>query len=187
MSKKHIGYGGTPFDSKAEAKASYRFAEFGCFPAKGRFSQTFTDSTGTEFRACPDFYHAGSGLFLEFKTRTLNGVTTVATSDSQLASKLSYNGMITDFDRLELGWNHAWRKHAIVQKALTSRNYVVVFEKPVPMPDAMIYLKAGIMFCTMNSLPSYLGKVQLAKNGLNVPFSLHYDGLETEDMTLTLA
>lgn len=186
MSNKYIGHGGTPYDSQAEAKASFRFAELGCFSAKGRFDQTFKDSEGTEFRACPDSYHAGSGLYLEFKTATLNGVKTKASADKQLAAKECFKGFLTMFDRLKLAWNHARRKHAIVQKALTPQNYIVVFEKAVPMEDALAYMKAGIVFCTMKSLPSYLAKVKLAQHGLHVAFTMPYMGEEAEGLELTI-
>lgn len=186
MSKKYIGYGGEPFHSIAEAKASFRFAELRCFSAKGRFQQTFTDSQGTEFRACPDFYHAGTGLYLEFKTHTLNGVRTIASSEKQLSEKEQRNGFLKMFDRLKLAWNHAKRKHAIVQAKLTPQNYVVVFEKPVPAKDAMAYIEAGIVFCTMNSLPSYLAKATLAKRGIHAGFTLQYAAEEAEQMMLVL-
>ena len=105
----------------------------------------------------------------------------------QLAAKQAFKGILELFDRLKLGWNHAFRKHAIVQKVLTPQNYVVVFEKAVPMPDAMTYTNAGIVFCTMKSLPAYIVKVRLAKRGLNLPFRLHYTGPEAEVDCLLLS
>lgn len=186
MNKQHLGYGGTPFDSLAEAKASFRFAELSCFHAKSKFSQTFKDMEGTEFRACPDFYHARYGLYLEFKTATLNGVKTKASADKQLNEKEAFKGSLSLYDRLKLQWNHARRKHAIVQKALTPQNYVVVFESAVPIAAAVDYINAGIVFCTLASLPSYLAKVRLAQLGLHVAFTMPYIGSEVEGLSLTL-
>lgn len=186
MTNKHIGHDGKPYDSVAEAKASFRFAELGCIPAKGTFDQTFSDADGTPFHAKPDFYHSLTGLYIEFKCATLNGVKTKANSEKQLADKEAFKGNLTMFDRLKFGWNHARRKHAIVQRALTPRNYIVVFDKPPAWQDAFDYYKAGIVFCPMSALPSYLAKVRLAQRGVNVSFQLSYEAETKEAVALLL-
>lgn len=187
MKKQHIGHGGQPFDSAAEAKASFRFAELGCIPCKQTFPQIFKDSEGTEFQAKPDFYHPGSKLYIEFKCATLNGRKTKANADKQEADKLQFKGFLSDFDRINLQWNHAKQKHAIVQKTLTPQNFIVVFDKPPSWGDAYTYFKAGIVFCPMSALPTYLAKVRLAKAGLNLPFLLTYEVETLGEVALTLA
>lgn len=186
MTNKHIGYGGQPYDSKAEAKVSFRFAELGCFPCKTKFQQTFKDADGTEFRACPDFYHAGSSLYLEFKAHTLNSRTTKTIADKRVAEKLEYKGVLSSFDRLNLQWNHSKAKHAIVQNVLTPQNYVVVFETPPTDVEACAYIKAGIVFIPLSTLPTYLLYVRMLKAGWNISFQLHYVDEEAGKTTLSL-
>lgn len=178
MNKKHKGYNGELYDSRAEADASFKFAKLGCIPCKEVFPQTFTDASGTKFRACPDFYHAGAGLYIEFKTYKLNGTQTKTSSEQQLTDKeiwrQSRGETLSLFDRLTLQWNHSKRKHAIVQKTLTPQNYVVVFLTAPTAEEAIAYLKAGIVFIPLSDLPSYILYARLAKAGLGVSFQLHY-------------
>ena len=89
---KHNGHGGNHYDSKAEAAASYRLAELGFSRSNSRFSQVFTDAKGTEFHACPDFYHADYGIHLEFKASKLNGIKTKENSMKRLDSIAAYRG-----------------------------------------------------------------------------------------------
>lgn len=188
--KKYIGYDGHLFDSEAEAKASFQFARIGCLPYQQTFPNIFKDSEGTEFRAKSDFRHAGSSLYIEFKTYTLNGTKTKASADSQTEKRMEYRRIrgeaMKPIDRLKFQWNHARRKHAIVQKALTPQNYVVVFKKLPSRKDAMHYVKAGIIFTPFSALPSYLAYAKFAKLGLNVSFRLHYPDEEGGETVLTL-
>ena len=173
--KKYTGYAGYEHDSKAEAVASYKLAELGFLRSSERFTQSFKDSTGTEFRACPDFHHARTGLYLEFKAADLNGVKTVATSESQLAGQRQRRGGFNIMkDYLDFGWNHSKNKQAIVQSAMTPDRFIVCFAKAPPFAEALAYLKAGVLFCTLASLPSYLGYIRLKQLGIAAGFSEHY-------------
>lgn len=172
---KHSGYGGNLHDSKTEAKASYRLAELGFLHSNKKFDKTFSDSEGTTFYACPDFHHARYGVYLEWKDSELNGVKTVATSESQIAGRLLRNGgYLTMKDKLDFQWNHSKNKQAIVQAAYTPDRFIVCFAKAPPFSEALAYLKAGVVFCTLSSLPSYLAYVRLKQHGLAVGFSEHY-------------
>lgn len=171
----YTGHGGSRYDSKAEAAASYKLSELGFMRSNDRFSQTFKDSAGTEFRACPDFHHARYGLRLEFKAAGLNGVKTKASADKQIADRVEYRGGTLNMkDRLDFQWNHSKKKQAIVQAALTPDRFIVCFAKPPAFAEALVYLKAGILFCTLASLPSYLGYIRLKQRGLAVAFSESY-------------
>lgn len=171
----YTGHGGSRYDSKAEATASYKLAELGFMRSNDKFTQTFKDAEGTEFRACPDFHHARYGLSLEFKAADLNGVKTKASADKQVADKMEWRGgFLTMKDSLDYQWNHSRRKQAIVQTALTPDRFIVCFAKAPPFSEALAYLKAGVVFCTLASLPSYMGYVRLKQRGLAVGFSMSY-------------
>ena len=173
--KKYIGYGGIYHDSKTEAKASFKLADLGFLHSGKKFDKTFRDPKGESFGAYPDFYHARYGIYLEWKDGDLNGVTTVATSESQLAGQRQRRGgpnILPDF--LKYGWNHSKNKQAIVQAAYTPDRFIVCFAKAPALSEALAYLKAGVVFCTLASLPSYLCYVRLKQCGLAVGFSEHY-------------
>ena len=175
MAKKYPGFNGILHDSKTEAKASHTLAKLGFLYSNNKFDQRFNDSDGTDFGAYDDFYHAKYGIHLEWKDAELNGVKTKATSESQLASKARARGGFNIMkDYLDFGWNHSKIKQAIVQAAYTPDRFIVCFAKAPPFSEVLTYLKAGIVFCTLASLPSYLGYVRLKQLGLAVSFSLNY-------------
>lgn len=190
MNKKYKGFGSELYDSKAEAAASFRFAELGCFSAKGKFEFTFRDGLGEEFAACPDFYHAGSNLYIEFKCAELNGTRTKASADKQLRSKEEFRCRqgkpLLMMDRLKLQWNHSMQKHVIVQGKLTPLNYIVVFDKSPNSNEAYKYITAGLCFCPLKALPSYLAYARLYKLGLPISFQLQYGDAETGKTILTI-
>jgi len=182
----HIGHGGTPYDSKAEAAASFQFAKLGCFPASGFYPQTFTDADGTEFPAKPDFFHPASGLYIEFKAGKLNGKKTKANADRAIASRQEFKGSLSLYDFLSHGWNHAKAKQAIVQRQLTPQNFIVVFDKPPTFAEAIDYVRAGIVFVSVSALRSYLLHARLAKAGIRTGFQLRYDAEDIGPMILAL-
>ena len=183
-----IGVTGKRHASISEAQASYYYARFGFIPCEDYLPGDFYDMNGELMPSKGDFYNPVAELYLEHKAAKLNGVTCKATSRSQLDDKAARRGgKPWQCDDLRFGWNHSKASKSIIQAKLTPQNYIVSFEGSVPISDAVDYRKAGIVFCTMNSLPSYLAKVHFAKRGLNIPFSLHYNGPEPENMTLTLA
>jgi hypothetical protein len=176
----------TTYDSKAEAAAAGEFARLGCIRASGHFPQTFTDADGTEFRAKPDFYHPGSGLFIEFKAAPLNSKTTKATAERAEASQLARKGLLTGYDRLKCGWNHCKAKQAIVQRKLTPQTFVVVFKEPPTFREALGYVRAGIVFIPLYALPSYLLHARLAKADIQTGFRIRYDTEEAGPVVLAL-
>jgi hypothetical protein len=179
MNKSHIGYGGAPYDSKAEAAASFKFVALGCIPSKDMLPHVFTDSEGTEFRAKADFYHPASSLFIEYKCAMLNGCKTKSSAEKQLRERQKYRRCkgqsLLMKDRLDCQWNHARRKQAIVQRLLTPLNFIVVFDKPPTVSEAVTYFAAGIMFIPMSELPRYLTFTRLAKAGIPVSYRAGYD------------
>lgn len=176
----------TIYDSKAEAAASPDFLRLGCIRASGHYAQTFTDADGAAFHARPDFYHPAAGLFIEYKAAPLNGRTTKATAERAEASQMQRKGFLTGWDWLQCGWNHSKAKQAIVQRKLTPQNFVVVFNEPPTIPEAMAYVKAGIVFIPLSALPSYLLHARLAKAGIQTGFQLRYDTDEAGPVVLAL-
>lgn len=175
MAKKHLGFNGILHDSKTEAKASHPLAKLGFFASGKKFPQRFHDSDGTSFGAYDDFFNAKYNIHLEWKDAELNGVRTKATSDSQLAGQMARRGGFTlPNDDLKYGWNHSRNKQAIVQTALTPDRFIVCFGKAPTFTEALVYIKAGVLFCTLDSLPSFLGYLHLKQRGLSVGFSLNY-------------
>ena len=173
--KQYIGYGGVSHDSQTEAKASFKLADLGFLHSGKKFDKRFVDPEGTTFGAYDDFFHARYGLHLEFKAADLNGVKTVATSESQLAGQRQRRGGFNIMkDYLDFGWNHSKNKQAIVQSAMTPDRFIVCFAKAPPFAEALAYLKAGVLFCTLASLPSYLGYIRLKQLGIAAGFSEHY-------------
>jgi len=173
--EQYIGYAGVSHDSQAEAQASFKLADLGFLRSGKKFDKRFLDPEGTTFGAYDDFYHARYGLHLEFKAAGLNGVKTKASSDKQLEAKKAWRGGSNiPKDYLDFGWNHSKNKQAIVQAAYTPDRFIVCFAKAPPFAEALAYLKAGVVFCTLASLPSYLGYVRLKQLGLCVGFSEHY-------------
>jgi hypothetical protein len=165
----------TKFDSKSEATASHTFASLSCLPAKGTLPQTFKDADGIEFHAKADFIHTPTGVLIEYKNAPLNNKKTKRTSDNALESKLKFRGFLSLWDYICHGWNHSKNKQAIVQKALTPQNFIVVFDKPPALAEAYTYQQAGIVFIPMSALSKYLSYVRLVKAGLAATFSLSYD------------
>lgn len=173
--KQYIGYGGKCHDSQPEAKASFRLADLGFLHSGKKFDKRFLDPEGTDFGAYDDFFHARYGLHLEFKAADLNGVKTKASSDKQLEAKKAWRGGSLNMkDYLDYGWNHSKTKQAIVQAAYTPDRFIVCFDKAPPFAEALAYLKAGVVFCTLASLPSYLCYIRLKQLGIAAGFSEHY-------------
>jgi len=173
--KNHIGFNGILHDSKTEAKASHPLAKLGFYASAKKFSQRFNDSDGTSFGAYDDFFNAKYSVHLEWKDCKLNGVKTKASSLKQLADKAAWrNAPNTAKENIDFGWNQAWRKQSIVQTALTPDRFIVCFSKAPPFEEALTYIKAGIVFCTLSSLPSYLAYLHLSQRGLAVGFNLNY-------------
>lgn len=68
------------------------------------------------------------------------------------------------------GFNHALFKVLALQAEHGWQRYVVVFEKTPAKRDATRYLKAGLVFCTVATLPDMLRTIELAQYGIFVPF-----------------
>lgn len=71
---------------------------------------------------------------------------------------------------LEHGFNHSVYKHLAVQAKLGWQRYVIVFVETPSKRLAMKYLELGLVFCTLDTLPSMLRTIELCQLGFYVPF-----------------
>lgn len=71
---------------------------------------------------------------------------------------------------LDHGFNHSVYKHLAVQAEHGWQRYMVVFLKTPPKRLAIRYLALGLVFCTLDTLPSMLATIELCQRGFFVPF-----------------
>ena len=67
-------------------------------------------------------------------------------------------------------WNHALMKVAALQALHGWQRYVVVFKRNPLAKDAARYCKAGLVWCTIKTLPDFLHSVELLRHGFYIPF-----------------
>lgn len=93
-------------------------------------------------------------------------------SQKALARQAESRGYVSDWDKLQNGFNHSKYKHVAIQKELTAERYIIVFDGPIPAHDMAIYNKRGLVCIPLLALPSYLGFLHFRRRGLDVGFSL---------------
>jgi hypothetical protein len=71
---------------------------------------------------------------------------------------------------LDHGFNHSLFKVLAIQAEHGWQRYVVCFEKTPSKRDAVRYLEAGLVFCTLATLPDMLRTIELAQHGIYLPF-----------------
>lgn len=182
--------------STAEASAAATLAHlpFPAYPcedfAEAGLSTTYQDAESATLIGKPDFLVRQSRSFtaLEFKAGKLNHHLTHESSRAALQRDYeAYTGRYS-FDPLPHsltsgylhqrrpvsclthGFNHALFKVLALQAEHGWQRYVVVFEKTPAKRDATRYLKAGLVFCTVATLPDMLRTIELAQYGIFVPF-----------------
>jgi hypothetical protein len=175
-----IGITGKTHDSAAEAKASFKLYQHGWVPCTELFPQTFTDSEGTEYRACPDFHHPATGFYAEFKARKMNGKKTkraamaaVAKMDDEIA-----RGFLAAEKRpyklLDHAWNHSIQTVACKTAQLPSNTpLVVIYEKQADLNEERRCARNGVFMLSLDNLPCFNAFLLFASLGLNVEFSRH--------------
>lgn len=164
------------FSSDTEANAAPYFAALGCVPCQTfapHFQTEFTDKRGTEFTGKPDFYHAASNTFFEAKFCELGTPQSFSASDNKMRAQyrfrfgndagLKYREVSAALwhskwrnDCLQYGWNHCLHKHLLIQKALGSEKYIVIFGNELKQEIADSYTKRGLHFMHISKLEAYL-------------------------------
>jgi len=175
----------------AEALATLPFPAHHCedFAAAG-LPVTYHDAAGEQLTGKPDFLlcQSQSFTFLEFKAGKLNFHLTHESSRTALQAE--YESCTGRFSIdpvpqsvtsgylyrkrpracLDHAFNHSLFKVLALQAENGWQRYVVCFENTPPKKDAMRYLEAGLVFCTLETLPRMLQTIELAQHGFFVPF-----------------
>jgi hypothetical protein len=178
-----VGVTGVVHDSAAEAKASFRLYQHGWHPCTERFPQTFVDSEGTEYRACPDFYHPATGFYGEFKAHKLNGKGTKARADAAMARVEAdivsgyVNASARPYKAREHAWNHSIQTVACKTKQLPSHTPLVLIYEKAPADDndaeneEKRCARNGVFMLTLDNLHTFNGFLLLASLGLDVQYT----------------
>jgi hypothetical protein len=183
-------------NSTAEASAAATLAQlpFPAYPcedfAEAGLTTTYQDAEGVTLTGKPDFLACQPRSFtaLEFKAGKLNHHLTHESSRAALQREYeAYTGRYS-FDPLphsvtsgylhrrrpvaclDHGFNHALFKVLALQAEHGWQRYIVVFEKTPSKRDAMRYLEAGLVFCTLATLPDMLRTIELAQYDIFLPF-----------------
>ena len=165
------------FASLSELSIAPLFLSLGCIACQTfapHFQTTFKDKDDYQFVARPDFYHPFTNTFFEFKSCELNNKQSFRTADNRLraqytyrykelppashfdVSKLLWDSKKYRIDCLLHAWNHSLSKHLIVQRALGTENYMVVFGNTLSDDVAIKYQKKGLGFLSTSQLAGYL-------------------------------
>jgi hypothetical protein len=151
---------------------------------------TYHDAAGERLTGKPDFLlcQPQSFTFLEFKAGKLNSHLTHESSRAALQSE--YESCTGRFSIdpvphsvtsgylyrkrpracLDHGFNHSLFKALALQAEHGWQRYLVCFEKTPSKRDAERYLEAGLVFCTLATLPDMLRTIELTQFGIFVPF-----------------
>lgn len=151
---------------------------------------TYQDAADESYAGKPDFLCSQnlSFTFLEFKAGKLNHHLTHESSRSALQSEYEACTGRLSFERLshsttssylysrrpraclDHGFNHSLFKVLALQAEHGWQRYIVCFDKTPAKRDAARYLKAGLVFCTLKTLPDMLQTIELAQHGFFIPF-----------------
>lgn len=151
---------------------------------------TYQDAADEPHTGKPDFLciQNRSFTFLEFKAGKLNHHLSHESSRSALQSEYEACTGRVSFERLshsttssylyrrrpraclDHGFNHSLFKVLALQAEHGWQRYVVCFNKTPSRRDAARYLEAGLVFCTLKTLPDMLQTIELAQHGFFIPF-----------------
>jgi hypothetical protein len=186
-------------NSAAEAAAAAKLTQLP-FPANpcenfgaAELPATYQDAGNETHSAKPDFLicQPRSFTFLEFKAGKLNYHLTHESSRSALQSEYerctgrmsidllphsvtsSYLYSRSPRACIDHGFNHSLYKALALQAQHGWQRYLVCFDKTPSKRDAERYLEAGLVFCTLDTLPDMLRTIELAQHGIYLPFVFH--------------
>jgi hypothetical protein len=177
-STKLIGVTGRIHDSAAEAKASFILFKHGWIPHTEKFPMPFYDADGTQYLACPDFYHPATGFYSEFKTRKLNGKGTKRLADAAMEKvdrDITLGRLLPDkrpYRVLEHAWNHSIQTMAC-KAAQLPRNMplVLLYEKEQDLNEERRCKRNGIFMLSLENMCGLNVFLKLASYGLAVAFT----------------
>ncbi len=185
------------FDSIAEREAAPTIASLGgkpCTTFTPLASRFYIDASGEEHEAKPDFIieRPRCTTFIETKFGTLNNHYSRSSSQRALEEAYEdyfgrYSGDLTysEISRAlyntgkgsrgyvavaENGFNHSCWKQVAVQAKHGWQKFLVVFKRKPSKRHAKRYLDAGLVFCTLETLPDMLQVIELCQFGIFIPF-----------------
>jgi len=185
------------YDSKAEATSAAAITALGgrrCTSFAPYLSDLYQDAAGEELSGKPDFVidRPHGPVFIDLKAGALNNHYTRASSRVALAAEymrlvgrspdgMSHaalssalyesGGRAGYLATLEQAFNHALWKLAALQAQHGWRHFIVCFEKNPKPADVERYCAAGLVWCTLKTLPQFLLYIDLAAAGLCISFA----------------
>lgn len=183
------------FDSIAEKESAPTIASLGGKPCN-KFTpllpETYRDADGVLLRGKPDFLIQRSTCFtfVDTKSGVLNWHRTRESSvaalrkayqdvfhrcgdhldHSQLSKALYDHSMHSRLLAGQHAWNHSVFKLLALQAQHGWQRFVVVFAKNPSKKDALRYLQAGLVFCTVKTLRDLMASIELTQHGWFIPF-----------------
>jgi hypothetical protein len=185
------------FDSDAERGAAPTIAQLGGVPCQSflpHLPDTYQDANGAPLRGKPDFRIDRERCFTTIDTKDgiLHNHYTFAESDEAQRDAYRFHfhrsgDHLTHWDRsdalfydtrnrrgkplaLKTGWNNSLWKLAALQAQHGWQRFLVVFKSPPKEIDARRYIAAGLVFCTVATLPDMMNTIELCQHGFLVPF-----------------
>jgi hypothetical protein len=172
-----IGVTGKMHKSAAEAKASFELYNFGFVPCEDKFEKTFFDAEGKPFKACPDFKHEATGVFVEFKTRRMNGKKNKETAERamQKVEQQIEAGWIKEdnrtYQQLEHAWNHSIHKVAAVSNQLPANMpLALIYESEQDLNEERRCVRNGVFMLSLQNMSLFATVLRMASLGLAVRF-----------------
>lgn len=219
------------FDSIAEGNAASTMRQLGgkYHPDfTPLLSRHYLDASDTELEGKPDYLirRKRCFTFVDTKAGKLNNHHTRESSRKALAENYEYylqrpaddmsHSALSDalyhsrikqalLAALEHGFNHSLWKLVALQAKHGWQRFLVVFEKNPSKADAARYAGAGLVFCTIKTLPDMLNTIELLAHGWEIPLvlktrtyaytvtpehgsnALHFDAVEAIDRSRFLA
>lgn len=183
------------YDSKAESSAASVIAALGgrrCTSFAPYLSGQYLDANGESLEAKPDFVieRPHGPIFVDLKAGALNNHYSRESSraalaeeyirlrhrcpdgmsHAELSSALHSAGRAGYLAILDHAFNHSLWKLRAQQARLGWRSFLVCFEKNPKPADAERYCGAGLLWCTLKSLPQLLIRIELEAAGIPISF-----------------
>lgn len=183
------------YDSKAESSAASVIAALGgrrCTSFTPHLSGYYRDASGESLEAKPDFLiqRPHGPVFIDLKAGELNAHYSRDSSHAALAeeyrrlrhrcpdgmshaelsSALHNAGRPGYLACLQHAFNHSLWKLRAQQSQLGWRRFLVCFENNPKPADAKRYCDAGLVWCTLKTLPQLLIRIELEAAGLPISF-----------------
>lgn len=166
-----------------------------CDSFEPRLQKRYLDGDGLTQAGKPDFlidYASDHYHFIETKNGILNNCYSQAESTEalrrayaevfgryggnlphhQLSAELYAHSTAGRIAVRAAGWNHSLYKLLALQAQHGWQRFIVVFQSNPAKVDAQRYCQAGLVFCTIKTLPALLETIKYMRYGIYIPFRL---------------